>query len=84
VPARIEDAELVHRIVCDAYLEYEGTLDPPMSANTETTTQVADAMRRGGAVLALDRGTPVGSARYRLSSDFVHIKRLRRRRSGER
>jgi GNAT superfamily N-acetyltransferase len=76
VPAGIADAELVHRIMREAYQEYDGTLDPPMSANEETAAQVADAITRGGAVLAWDRDTPVGSARYRLSREFVHIKRV--------
>src|SRR5215510_14728999 len=76
MPARLEDAELVHRIMCEAYLEYDGAVDPPMSANGESAAQVADAIRRGGAVLAWDGATPVGSARYRLSSEFVHIKRV--------
>jgi GNAT superfamily N-acetyltransferase len=76
MPARIEDAELVHRIMHEAYLEYDGTVDPPMSANGESAAQVADAISRGGAVLAWDGATPVGSARYRLSSEFVHIKRV--------
>jgi GNAT superfamily N-acetyltransferase len=76
MPARVEDAELVHRIMREAYLEYDGAVDPPMSANGESVAQVADAIRRGGAVLAWDGAIPVGSARYRLSSEFVHIKRL--------
>jgi GNAT superfamily N-acetyltransferase len=66
----------VHRIMREAYLEYDGAVDPPMSANGESEAQVADAIRRGGAVLAWDGATPVGSARYRLSSEFVHIKRV--------
>jgi cyanophycin synthetase len=74
--ARIEDAALVHRVMREAYREYDGAIDPPMSASAETEGQVTDAMRRGGAVLAWDGATPVGSARYRLSSEFVHIKRV--------
>jgi ribosomal protein S18 acetylase RimI-like enzyme len=75
-PAQIEDAELVYQIMREAYLEYEGALDPPMSGSGENAAHVADAMQRGGAVLAWDGATPVGSARYRLSNDFVHIKRV--------
>jgi GNAT superfamily N-acetyltransferase len=76
MPARIEDAEVVHRIMREAYREYDGTVDPPMSGNGESADQVADAIRRGGAVLAWDGATPVGSARYRLHGEFVRIKRL--------
>jgi poly-gamma-glutamate capsule biosynthesis protein CapA/YwtB (metallophosphatase superfamily)/GNAT superfamily N-acetyltransferase len=76
VPARIVDAEVVHRIMCEAYREYDAALDPPMSGAGESVAQVEDAMRKGGAVLAWDGATPVGSARYRLSSDFVRIKRV--------
>ena len=75
-PARAEDAELVHQIMCAAYLEYVGTVDPPMSATEESAAQVADALGRGGAVLAWDGAAPVGSARYRISGDCVHIKRV--------
>ena len=76
LPARTEDAELVHRIMREAYREYDGAMDPPMSGTGETVAQVADAMGRGGAVLAWDGATPVGSARYRLSKRFVRIKRV--------
>lgn len=75
-PARIEDAELVHRIMREAYREYDGAMDPPMTGTGETVTQVADAMRRGGAVLAWDGATPVGTARYRFLREFVRIKRI--------
>jgi GNAT superfamily N-acetyltransferase len=76
MPARIVDAEVVHRIMREAYREYDAAMDPPMSGAGESVAQVEDAMRKGGAVLAWDGATPVGSARYRLSSDFVRIKRI--------
>jgi poly-gamma-glutamate capsule biosynthesis protein CapA/YwtB (metallophosphatase superfamily)/GNAT superfamily N-acetyltransferase len=75
-PARIVDAEVVHRIMREAYREYDAAMDPPMSGGGESVADVEDAMRKGGAVLAWDGATPVGSARYRLSSDFVRIKRV--------
>jgi ribosomal protein S18 acetylase RimI-like enzyme len=75
-PARIVDAGVVHRIMRDAYREYDATMDPPMSGVDESVTQVEDAIRKGGAVLAWDGPTAVGSARYRLASDFVRIKRV--------
>lgn len=76
MPARIEDAELVYRVMREAYREYDGAVEPSMSGTGESVAQVADAMKRGGAVLAWDGATPVGSARYRLSSNFVRIKRV--------
>ena len=76
MPARIVDAEVVHRIMREAYREYEAAMDPPMSGAGESVAQVEDAMRKGGAVLAWDGATPVGSARYRLSNDVVSIKRV--------
>jgi ribosomal protein S18 acetylase RimI-like enzyme len=76
MPARIVDAEVVHRIMREAYREYDGPMDPPMSGAAESVAEVEDAMRKGGAVLAWDGDTPVGSARYRLSNDFVRIKRV--------
>jgi poly-gamma-glutamate capsule biosynthesis protein CapA/YwtB (metallophosphatase superfamily)/GNAT superfamily N-acetyltransferase len=75
-PARIVDAEVVHRIMREAYREYDATMDPPMRGAAESVAQVEDAMRKGGAVLAWDEATPVGSARYRLARDFVRIKRV--------
>src|SRR5262249_27869520 len=75
-PARIGDAEVVHRIMRQAYGEYDAAMDPPMSGAGESVAQVEAAMRKGGAVLAWDGATAVGSARYRLSSDFVRIKRI--------
>src|SRR5262249_51442803 len=76
MPARIVDAEVVHRIMRQAYQEYDAAMDPPMSGARESLAQVESAMRRAGAVLAWDGAPPVGSARYRLSGDFVRIKRV--------
>jgi ribosomal protein S18 acetylase RimI-like enzyme len=76
MPARIVDAEVVHRIMREAYREYDAAMDPPMSGAGESVAEVEGAMRKGGAVLAWDGATPVGSARYRLSSDFVRVKRV--------
>jgi GNAT superfamily N-acetyltransferase len=76
MPARIVDAEVVHGIMCEAYREHDAAMDLPMSGAGESVAQVEDAMRKGGAVLAWDGAKPVGSARYRLLSDFVRIKRV--------
>src|SRR5262245_6585694 len=76
MPARIVDAEGCHRVMREAYGEYDAAMDPPMRGVAESVAQVEDAMRKGGAVLAWDGATPVGSARYRLSRDFVRIKRV--------
>jgi GNAT superfamily N-acetyltransferase len=76
LPARIVDADVVHGIMREAYREYDAAMDPPMSGAGESVAEVEGAMRKGGAVLAWDGATPVGSARYRLSSDFVRVKRV--------
>lgn len=74
--ARLVDAELVHGIAHEAYREYDGVMDPPMTGARETPTAVEAGMRRGGAVLAWDGDRPVGSARYRMANGVVWIKRV--------
>jgi len=75
-PARIVDAELVHRITRTAYREYDGAMDPPMAGARERLADAEAGIRRGGAVLAWDGDQPVGSARYRMANGTVLIKRV--------
>ncbi|MBZ0278384.1 MAG: GNAT family N-acetyltransferase [Anaerolineae bacterium] len=74
--ATAEDALLVHRLMCEAFAEYIGVLNPPSGANRETVEDVLDAMAQGGALIAWDGETPVGSARFRLDPDELYIGRV--------
>jgi GNAT superfamily N-acetyltransferase len=82
LPLRIErathaDAALVHRLMLDAFREYDGVLDPRSSAHDETVDDVIAHMDLGGAVLAYAAAVPVGSGRYELrTGGVVYLGRL--------
>jgi ribosomal protein S18 acetylase RimI-like enzyme len=59
-----------------AFEEYRGTLDPPSGASTETVADVERVMAKGGAVLAWEGDTPVGSARFTLYPDHMYVGRV--------
>lgn len=70
------DAPLVHRIMQEAFEEYRGRLEPPSSAHDETIEDVRHAIAAGGAVLAWDEGTAVGSARFRPRPGYLYVGRV--------
>lgn len=74
--ATLEQAPIVHRIMIEAFAEYLGVLEPPSGAHGETVADVLDVMSRGGAVIAWDEGTPVGSGRWIFEPDHVYVGRL--------
>lgn len=74
--ATLDEAPLVHRIMQAAFAEYAGVLNPPSGANRETVADVEEAMAQGGAVLAWDGATVIGSGRFRFETDFLYIGRL--------
>jgi ribosomal protein S18 acetylase RimI-like enzyme len=76
VPARVEDAALVHRITQQAFAEYRGVLDPPSGAHDETIHDVERAIERGGALLAWDGDVLVGSARFEPTPDHLYVGRV--------
>ena len=70
-------AATVHRLMLDAFREYEGVLDPPTSALDESVDDVLAHMALGGAVLALSGDEAVGSGRFELrQGGVVYIGRL--------
>lgn len=71
-----EQAPIVHRMMIEAFAEYLGVLEPPSGAHRETVADVLDVMSRGGAVIAWDDGTPVGSGRWIFEPDHVYVGRL--------
>ncbi|MBA4181460.1 MAG: GNAT family N-acetyltransferase [Anaerolinea sp.] len=70
------EAPIVHGLMLTAFREYEGVLEVPSSALSETVTDCAAAMSRGGAVLAWRGGEPVGSARYQLRDTYAYFERI--------
>ena len=74
--ATLEEAPLVHRLMRQAFAEYEGVLAQPSGANRETVEDVIEAMNQGGAILAWEGSEAVGSARYRLEPDFLYVGRV--------
>lgn len=74
--ARADEALLVHRITQVAFEDLRGVIFPPSGAHAETLDDVRDSIKRGGAVLALVDGEPVGCARYQPQADHVYLGRL--------
>jgi ribosomal protein S18 acetylase RimI-like enzyme len=74
--ARAEDAPQIHRLTQQAFEEYRGQLLPPSSAHDETEAVVAQALREGGAVLALEHDQPVGAARFAHRPDHLYVGRV--------
>lgn len=71
-----DEAPLVYAIMMAAFEEFRGNLEPPSSAHDETIAHVRRAMASGGAVLAWDEGTAVGSARFQPRPDHLYVGRL--------
>ena len=71
-----QQAALVHRIMQTAFAEYIGKLNPASPCHTETVGDVAEAIHKGGAILAWLDGVPVGSARYALYADLFYVGRV--------
>ncbi len=59
-----------------AFAEYEGVLDPPSGANTETLDDVTRGIAEGGAVLAWRGDAVVGTGRWRLRDDHLYAERV--------
>lgn len=74
--AGLGEARVVREIMLAAYAEYEGSLPVASGAHVETVADVLDAMRQGGAVLAVDGERPVGSARFAREPEHLYVGRL--------
>ena len=60
----------------EAFDEYRSTLVPPSSSHDETVEYVAQAIDQGGALLAWDGETAVGSARFEPRPDCLYVGRV--------
>ncbi|MBZ0298147.1 MAG: GNAT family N-acetyltransferase [Anaerolineae bacterium] len=74
--AAIDESPIIHRLMQEAFAEYEGVLQPGSGANRETVADVQQAMAVGGAALAWRQGIPVGAARFRLEPDELYVGRV--------
>ena len=69
-------AELVLRLAVAAFEEFRHTLAPPPGILAETIEDVAAYFEQGGAVIAWDGETAVGSARFHPEADHLYIGRV--------
>jgi ribosomal protein S18 acetylase RimI-like enzyme len=75
--ARLDEAEIVFRLMVEAFRQYDGQLNPPSGALRETVERTISIMESsGGAVLAWEDVLPVGSARYYYKDDYMYIGRV--------
>ena len=70
------DAPEIHRTMIAAFEPSRGKLVPPSGAHDESVEDVRAALERGGALLALHDGTAVGSVRFEVHPDHLHVGRL--------
>jgi ribosomal protein S18 acetylase RimI-like enzyme len=69
-------ADLVWRLAVSAFEEFRETLVPLPGILAETVEDVMAYVKRGGAVIAWDGETAVGSARFHPEADHLYIGRV--------
>lgn len=75
--AEIEEIDIVFRTMQESFMEYSGKLNPPSGALSETTEHILNTFKQGGgAVIAWNEITAVGSARYRFIDNYIYIGRV--------
>ena|SRR5689334_8450964 len=74
--AVVNEAPTLLRLMQMAFQEYDGVLDPPSGAHTETIETVQRKLATGGAALALRDERPVGFAFYEPYADSLYFGRL--------
>src|SRR5688572_27841355 len=70
------DAPTLLRLMRAAFQEYDGTLDPPSAAHTETIDSVVNRLSAGFAVLASLAGEAAGFAFYKPQGTPLYFSRL--------
>ena len=75
-PAGADGAAEVLLAMQRGFEEYRGSLQPPSSALDETLDDVRAAIARGGAFVARDGPTVVGSARYQFRPGYTYAERV--------
>jgi len=70
------DAEVLARLLREAFEEFRGQLDPPSSAHGKTAEAVLRELEGGGALLAEVEGAPVGCVFFHPREDHLYVDRL--------
>lgn len=72
------DWPLVHRLIMEAFGEYEGVLTPPSGALSETVASIRETVAgRGGALIAAtEEGTALGTALHYAVADHLYVGRV--------
>ena len=74
--AHVGDADLLRRLLCRAFDEYAGRLDPPSGVDSETPASLAERIRRGGALVCEAGTAAIGCAFYEPSAGFLYVGRF--------
>jgi ribosomal protein S18 acetylase RimI-like enzyme len=74
--AREDEAEIVHRVTQAAFEEYRGLLPVESGALSESVQDVHNALKEGGAILAVLDDEPVGAARWLREPDGLYVGRV--------
>ena len=74
--ARPEDAPALRAVVAAAFAEYEGKLDPPSGALSESDASLRDRILGGGAWQCVHGGTVVGCAFVTPRGDHLYLGRV--------
>ena len=74
--AKSEEANLIHEIIRQAFAEYVGVIPVPPEASQETLEELQAVIATGNVLVALDGSTVIGTVRYHLYPDFLHVGRL--------
>lgn len=74
--AKIDEAAAIYQIIQVAFAEYDGKIPVPPEASQETLAEAEVAAASGRVVLALDGTIPIGTVRYHLYPDYLHVGRL--------
>jgi predicted N-acetyltransferase YhbS len=75
--AKADEIYIVHRIMQEAFKQYNGILHPPSSAMRETVEDVSNKIKdHGGAVIVWEGQEAIGSARYIFRDNYMYIGRV--------
>jgi len=75
--ATVDDAPMVHSTMREAFLEYDGVLNPPSGAMRLTVDDIVQKLRGTEKAILSWAGTePVGSAQYYFADHYVYMGRI--------
>lgn len=74
--AASQDADLLTQIIRAAFAGYDGKLDPPSGAHSETSDQIREKLTLGGGTLALIGPEYAGCIVYYPQDNYLYLGRL--------